>query len=285
MYNRRTTPAQTYLLVDKILDFTIEWAVMLIEQRLPSNDELAENAVVTRGLSKTYGVGDAAVKALDDVTIRLPRGKMTAVIGASGSGKSTFLHCVAGLDDADSGDSWVDGVHVQSLTNKTRPAFRRDKIGFVFQQKGLVPVLTARENIVLPYSLEGREPDWTRFDKIITSLGLADRLEHMPDQLSGGQRQKTALARILLQRPQVMFADEPTGALDVESSSIVLDLLRNELVNEMGVTVIMVTHSVKAAVLADEVVSLSDGKITSVMDSPTAGEIEEALTLASDGKR
>ena len=258
---------------------------MLVEQQSPSNEELTKNAVITRGLSKTYGVGDAAVKALDDVTVRLPRGKMTAIIGASGSGKSTFLHCVAGLDDADSGDSWVDGVHVQSLTDKTRPVFRRDRIGLVFQQHGLVPVLTARENIILPYSLEGREPDWSRFDKIVTKLGLTDRLEHMPDQLSGGQKQKTALARILLQRPQVVFADEPTGALDVESSSIVLDLLRNELVDEMGLTVIMVTHSVKAAVLADEVVSLSDGRVTSVMDSPTAGEIEEALTLTSDGKR
>lgn len=244
-----------------------------------SEKELANDAVITRGLSKTYGTGDAAVKALDNVTITIPRGKMTAIIGASGSGKSTFLHCVAGLDDASSGDSWVDGVHVQSLTNKTQPVFRRDKIGFIFQQYGLVPVLTARENIILPYSLEGREPDWSRFDAIINRLGLADRLEHMPDQLSGGQRQKTALARILLQRPPVVFADEPTGALDVESSNVVLDLLRNELVNELGLTVIMVTHNVKAAGLADTVISLSDGRVTSIMDSPTVREIEEAVTL------
>lgn len=243
----------------------------------PSDAELSENAVIVRGLSKTYGVGDAAVDALTDVSVKLPKGKMTAIVGASGSGKSTFLHCVAGLDDADHGDSWVDGVHVQSLTNKTQPGFRRDRIGFVFQQHGLVPVLTARENIILPYSLEGREPDWRRFDNIVGRLGLDDRLEHMPDQLSGGQRQKTALARVLLQRPPVVFADEPTGALDVESGAIVLDFLRGELVDALGLTVVMVTHNIKAASFADYAISLSDGHVTETMEKPTVEDLEKAV--------
>lgn len=236
-------------------------------------------------LGKTYGEGDAVVHALDDVTLQFPAGRLTAVIGASGSGKSTLLHCIAGFDSPTTGESVVAGQRMQSMPAKLVPEFRRSTVGFVFQSHGLVPVLTVRENILLPYSLAGTEPDWGEFDEIVGELGLADRLEHMPDQLSGGQRQKTAIARVLLQKPRVVFADEPTGSLDVKSSDVVLSLLRDKIVGELGITVIMVTHNISAAMLADHVVALKDGKV--IMDSPMSAvsksDLEQAVSSSSGG--
>lgn len=242
--------------------------------------ETDDRGVSCSHLSKTYGEGEAMVRALDDVSLELPAGRLTAVIGASGSGKSTLLHCIAGFDSPTEGTSVVAGQDIQQMPKKLVPEFRRSAIGFVFQSHGLIPVLTVRENILLPYSLAGADPDWSEFDEIVGDLDLAGRLEHMPDQLSGGQRQKTAIARVLLQKPKVVFADEPTGSLDVKSSSMVLDLLRYRIVDRLGVTVVMVTHNISAAMMADHVVALRDGKV--ILDSPMTGvssvDLEQAVS-------
>lgn len=237
-------------------------------------------------MSKTYGEGEAVVRALDDVSLELPAGRLTAVIGASGSGKSTLLHCIAGFDSPTAGTSVVAGQSIQQMPKKLVPVFRRSAIGFVFQSHGLIPVLTVRENILLPYSLAGVDPDWSEFDEIVGDLDLAGRLEHMPDQLSGGQRQKTAIARVLLQKPKVVFADEPTGSLDVKSSSMVLDLLRHRIVDKLGITVVMVTHNISAAMMADHVVALRDGKV--ILDSPMDGvsgvDLEQAVSNSTGSR-
>ncbi len=234
-------------------------------------------------LCKTYGEGEAAVQALRNVSLQLPAGAMTTVIGASGSGKSTLMHCIAGFDSPTSGSSTVAGEQVQTMPAKRIPEFRRSAIGFVFQQHGLIPILTARENILLPYRLAGADPDWDEFDAIVRELDLASRLEHMPSQLSGGQRQKVAVARVLLQRPKVVFADEPTGSLDVKSSDMVLSLLRDKIVRELGITVVMVTHNISAAMLADHVIALSDGSV--ILDSPMSAvsraDLESAVSTDS----
>ena len=237
-------------------------------------------------MSKTYGEGEAVVRALDDVSLELPVSRLTAVIGASGSGKSTLLHCIAGFDSPTAGTSVVAGQSIQQMPKKLVPVFRRSAIGFVFQSHGLIPVLTVRENILLPYSLSGMDPDWNEFDEIVGDLDLAGRLEHMPDQLSGGQRQKTAIARVLLQKPKVVFADEPTGSLDVKSSSMVLDLLRHRIADKLGITVVMVTHNISAAMMADHVVALRDGKV--ILDSPMDGvsgvDLEQAVSNSTGSR-
>lgn len=234
-------------------------------------------AVRSQDLTKVYGDGESAVMALDKVSLALDSGEMTAVIGASGSGKSTLLHVLSGLDSPTLGDSWVDDVHVQDLKGKKRAKFRREKIGFVFQQHALIPVLTVRENILLENSLNKTKPDPKEFKRIVGVLDLADRLDHLPDQLSGGQRQKTAIARVMMQRPSVVFADEPTGSLDVESSKTVMGLLR-DLVDDLGITVVIVTHSVEAAMTADRVIALSDGRLILDTTHPTINDLEAAVS-------
>lgn len=238
-------------------------------------------AVKAFHVSKQYGSGENAVQALNDVSVDIIEGELTAIIGASGSGKSTFLHTVAGLDDVTSGESWISGVRVQDLRkNASKQArFRRKMIGFVFQQHGLVPVLTVRENILLPESLNRETPDKQYAMNIIKRMGLEDRLDHLPNQLSGGQRQKTAMARVLIQCPEVVFADEPTGSLDMESGRNVLDLIRHELVDRLGITVIMVTHSIDAALMADRVLALRDGSIILDTREPTRAMLEEAVSV------
>ena len=239
-------------------------------------------AVRSQDLTKVYGDGESAVMALDKVSLALAGGEMTAVIGASGSGKSTLLHVLSGLDSPTLGDSWVDDVHVQDLKGKKRAKFRREKIGFVFQQHALIPVLTVRENILLENSLNKTKPDPKEFKRIVGALDLADRLDHLPDQLSGGQRQKTAIARVMMQRPSVVFADEPTGSLDVESSKTVMGLLRN-LVDDLGITVVIVTHSVEAAMTADRVIALSDGRLILDTTHPTINDLEAAVSSHQPG--
>ncbi len=216
--------------------------------------------VVASGVSRRFGAGEAAVDALLDVSTAFDRGRFTAIMGPSGSGKSTLMHILAGLDRPTSGTVILDGKEITSLDDAELTKLRRDKLGFVFQFFNLLPVLDARENILLPLKLAGRDPDQARFDRLVTSIGLTDRLDHRPSQLSGGQQQRVAIARALMSEPAVVFADEPTGNLDSSSSEEVLGLLRTA-VDELGQTVVMVTHDANAAAIADRVLILVDGKI------------------------
>jgi len=226
-------------------------------------------------LCRTYGEGEATVKALDGVSVEFPAGKLTAIMGPSGSGKSTLMHCLAGLDRPTSGTVIVDGTDLSGLDDGELTELRRDKVGFVFQFFNLLPVLDARENILLPLKLAGRDVDHARFDRLVEAVGLGDRLDHRPAQLSGGQQQRVAIARALMSEPAVVFADEPTGNLDSHSSEEVLGLLRTA-VDEFGQTVVMVTHEPAAAAVADRILVLVDGRI--VEDRP-AGTPDEILDL------
>jgi putative ABC transport system ATP-binding protein len=216
-------------------------------------------------LRRVFGEGEAAVTALDGVSVAFPSGGLTAIMGPSGSGKSTLMHLLAGLDRPTSGTVVIDGVDLSTLDDAELTELRRDNVGFVFQFFNLLPVLDARENILLPLKLAGRDPDQARFDQLISAIGLGDRLDHRPAQLSGGQQQRVAIARALMSEPAVVFADEPTGNLDSHSSEEVLSLLRTA-VDELGQTVVMVTHDAIAASVADRVLILVDGKI--VHDGP-----------------
>ena len=211
-------------------------------------------------LRRVYGEGEAAVQALRGVTLEFPAGQFTAIMGPSGSGKSTLMHLLAGLDTPTSGSVTVDGREIGGLGDKALTQLRRDRLGFVFQSFNLVPVLTAEENIMLPLTLAGRKPDREWLTTLIDAVGLGDRLTHRPAELSGGQQQRVAVARALIHRPAVVFADEPTGNLDSRSSDEVLALLR-QAVDEFGQTVVMVTHDANAASAADRIVVLSDGRV------------------------
>jgi putative ABC transport system ATP-binding protein len=220
-------------------------------------------------LGKTYGTGQAAVRALAGVTVIFPRGRFTAVMGPSGSGKSTLMHCMAGLDRPTSGRAFVGGQDIGSLDDAGLTRLRRDRIGFVFQSFNLVPTLTAAENITLPAALAGTRPDRAWLDYLTGQLGIADRLTHRPAELSGGQQQRVACARALINQPDLIFADEPTGNLDSRSSAEVLRFLRRS-VTELGQSVAMVTHDPGAAAYADRVVFLADGAVVDTLDWPTA---------------
>ena len=219
-------------------------------------------AAVTRGLTRTYGTGAAEVHALVDVDLEIPAGRFTAVMGPSGSGKSTLMHCLAGLDSPTSGSVTVAGVEISRLGDTELTRFRRDHLGFVFQAFNLLPMLTARQNILLPLELAGRRADTAWLEQTADVLGIADRLDHRPSELSGGQQQRVALARGLVTRPSVLFADEPTGNLDSRSSAEVLGFLRRS-VRELDQTVVMVTHDAEAAAYADELVRIEDGRVAS----------------------
>jgi putative ABC transport system ATP-binding protein len=218
-------------------------------------------------LQRRYGEGEAAVDALAGVTVAFQTGQYAAIMGPSGSGKSTLMHCLAGLDRPTGGEVVIDGTALSKLDDKRLTELRRDKIGFIFQSFNLLPVLTAEENILLPLSIAGRKPDREWYDRLIDTVGLRDRLTHRPSELSGGQQQRVAVARALVSRPAVVFADEPTGNLDSKASAEVLGLLR-QAVDELGQTVIMVTHDPEAAEVADRLVVLTDGRI--VEDRATA---------------
>jgi putative ABC transport system ATP-binding protein len=228
--------------------------------------------VSTSELRRVYGEGETAVHALRGVTVGFPSGQFAAIMGPSGSGKSTLMHLLAGLDRPTSGSVVVDGSELANLDDRALTRLRRDRLGFVFQAFNLVPVLTAEENILLPLTLAGKKPDKEWLTTLIDAVGLGDRLTHRPAELSGGQQQRVAVARALIHRPAVVFADEPTGNLDSKSSDEVLELLRHA-VDDFGQTVIMVTHDAHAASVADRIVVLNDGGV--VYDG--AGETTEGV--------
>jgi putative ABC transport system ATP-binding protein len=230
----------------------------------------AENA------TKVYGAGETAVRALDDVTVEFPGGRFTAVMGPSGSGKSTLLHCLAGLDTLTSGDVYVGDVELGSLSDRELTLLRRDRIGFVFQSYNLIPTLTALENVTLPTALAGKKPDRVWLDNVVDTVGLRDRLAHRPAELSGGQQQRVAVARALATRPQIVFADEPTGNLDSRAGSEILEFMRTA-VDELSQTIVMVTHDPGAASYADSVVFLGDGRIVDRMNAPTPQSVLDRL--------
>jgi putative ABC transport system ATP-binding protein len=227
-------------------------------------------------LVKTYGKGDAVVRALDGVTIEFGHGQFTAVMGPSGSGKSTLMHCMAGLDSATSGHTFVGDQEIGLLDDAGLTQMRRDRIGFVFQSFNLVPTLTASENITLPADLAGQKVDRAWFDYLVDQLGIRDRLSHRPSEMSGGQQQRAACARALIGRPELIFADEPTGNLDSNSSGEMLAFLRRS-VTEFGQSIVMVTHDPRGAAYADRVVFLADGKVVDELVSPTADSILERM--------
>ncbi|WP_084734518.1 ABC transporter ATP-binding protein [Actinophytocola xinjiangensis] len=228
------------------------------------------------GLTKVYGEGEARVVALDDVTVDFHSGQFTAIMGPSGSGKSTLMHCVAGLDTPSSGRVRLGEVDLSGLSDDQLTAVRRDRVGFVFQAFNLLPTLTALENITLPLDLAGRRPDPALVDAIVAAVGLGDRLGHRPAQLSGGQQQRVACARALVTSPDVVFADEPTGALDSRSSAALLALLRRG-VDEFGRTVVLVTHDPAAAAYADRVLFLADGRLAGELTEPTANRVLDRM--------
>jgi len=236
----------------------------------------APPAVVATEVTKVYGSGDAAVHALRGVSIGFARGAFTAIMGPSGSGKSTLMHCLAGLDTVDGGSVTLGGVEITGLSDRQLTQLRRDRVGFVFQSFNLLPTLTAEQNMLLPLELAGRRPDRQWMDHVVRTIGLNDRLSHRPSELSGGQQQRVACARALLPRPEVIFADEPTGNLDSRSGSEVLGFLRSS-VREMGQTIVMVTHDPVAASYADRVVFLRDGRVTAEMAQPTPETVLDAL--------
>ncbi|MEW6153247.1 MAG: ABC transporter ATP-binding protein [Actinomycetota bacterium] len=238
---------------------------------LPTTLDDRRTAVAARAVSatKVYGRGDTAVRALDGVDLEIAGGAFTAVMGPSGSGKSTLLHCLAGLDTLTSGQVFVGDLELGALSDAALTRARRERIGFVFQGFNLVPTLTARENIVLPSRLAGARPDEDWVGQVVATVGLGDRLDHRPSQLSGGQQQRVAVARALASRPQVVFADEPTGNLDSRAGAEVLRLLR-EAADRFGQTVVMVTHDPVAAAWADDAVFLVDGRIVDRLERPTA---------------
>jgi putative ABC transport system ATP-binding protein len=233
-------------------------------------------AIRSAGLRKVYGRGETGVTALREVDVSFGQGAFTAIMGPSGSGKSTLMHCLAGLDAATAGQVWLGDTELTSLNDAQLTRLRRDRIGFVFQSFNLLPVLDARANVLLPLNLAGRKPDQAWFHDVIGRLGLADRLGHRPSELSGGQQQRVAIARALLPRPDVVFADEPTGNLDSRSGAEVLSLLRSS-VRETGQTVVMVTHDPVAACYADRVVLLADGRLAGEIVSPTTDSVLDAL--------
>jgi putative ABC transport system ATP-binding protein len=230
------------------------------------------SAARTEGVSKLYGTGDATVAALDDVTVGLDRGRFTAIMGPSGSGKSTLLHMLAGLDRPTSGEVYLGDTEITRLGDKALTLLRRDRIGFIFQSFNLLPTMTAAENIVLPMRIAGRKPDKQWVASIVETVGLGGRLDHRPTQLSGGQQQRVAAARALASKPEIVFADEPTGALDSRSGTELLTFLRTA-VDELGQTVVMVTHDPTAASYADRVLFLADGHIVAEAQQPTAEEV------------
>jgi len=225
---------------------------------------------------KTYGEGDAAVHALAGVTVEFPAHEFTAIMGPSGSGKSTLMQCVAGLDRLSSGETYIGETPLSTLDKTALTLLRRDQLGFIFQQYNLIPTLTAEENILLPLTLAGEEPDRSWFDEIVSTVNLTDRLGNLPSQLSGGQQQRVAVARALVPRPAIVFADEPTGALDSRTGIEMLSFMRRA-VDDTGQTIVMVTHDPHAASYANNVLFLADGQIIDSMPNPTAERVLDRM--------
>ncbi len=230
---------------------------------------------------KVYGVGDSQVRALDGITIAFEAGKYTAIMGPSGSGKSTLMHCLAGLDSLTSGAVYIGDTYLASLNDRQLTELRREKVGFVFQSYNLIPTLNARENILLPLMLGGDDGDKAWIDEVVKTVGLADRLKHRPSELSGGQQQRVAVARALAAKPDIIFADEPTGNLDSHSGAEILDFMRRA-VREYGQTIVMVTHDPNAASYSDRVVFLNDGRIVDEMTDPTSEHVLDRIKAFGD---
>jgi putative ABC transport system ATP-binding protein len=226
--------------------------------------------------TKLYGSGPTAVRALDQATVRIPRARLTAIMGPSGSGKSTLMHCMAGLDTLTEGRAVIGDLDLAELSDTELTVLRRDRVGFVFQAFNLLPTLSAEANIVLPLTLAKTRPDRDWFDRVVSTVGLTDRLRHRPSELSGGQLQRVAVARALITRPDICFADEPTGNLDSQSGAEVLGFLR-QAVDELGQTVVMVTHDPGAASYADSVTFLADGQVVDEMPEPTAQRVLDRM--------
>src|SRR4051812_18547034 len=236
-------------------------------------------AVRADELTKVYGTESSQVVALDHVSVDFARTQFTAIMGPSGSGKSTLLHCLAGLDTPTSGSVWLGDTEITTLNDRDLTLLRRDRVGFIFQAFNLLPTLTAAQNITLPLDIAGRKPDKEWAERVIETVGLGDRLEHRPTELSGGQQQRVAAARALTTRPDVVFADEPTGALDSTSAGELLSFL-GQATHEFGQTIVMVTHDATAAAYADRVIFLADGRIVDEMADPTAeGVLDFMKTL------
>jgi len=241
----------------------------------------ATNGAIVRcaGLSRRYGEGEAAVDALRDVDLEFPRGELTAIVGPSGSGKSTLMHVLAGLDRPTGGKAWIDGTEITGLDDDDLTRIRRDKLGFVFQFFNLIPVLDAAENIGLPLRIAGKEVDQGWLKELLELVGLSDRADHRPAELSGGQQQRVAVARALVSRPAVVFADEPTGNLDSRSSAGILELLR-KAVDDFGQTVVMVTHDPRVASIAKRIIVLTDGQVAHDRQVTSADEVLELMQSA-----
>jgi putative ABC transport system ATP-binding protein len=239
----------------------------------PPTADLAARAV---DASKVYGQGEAEVRALDHISVDFASHQFTAIMGPSGSGKSTLLHCLAGLDRLTAGHVWLGDLDVTTLHEKDLTRVRRDRLGFVFQTFNLIPTLTALENIVLPMSLAGTDPDQAWLDQVIDIVGLRSRLSHRPSELSGGQQQRVAVARALASRPQIVFADEPTGNVDSRAGAEILTFM-SDVVRDHGQTIVMVTHDPVAAGYAGRVVFLADGKIVDELNAPTADGIIDMM--------
>ena len=230
---------------------------------------------------KDYGEGEAIVHALDGVTVSFERARFSAIMGPSGSGKSTLMHCLAGLDRLTAGRVFIGDTYLDTLSDSDLTELRRDTVGFVFQAFNLIPTLSAGENITLPMDLAGRKPDAEWLDNVVGTVGLADRLDHRPSELSGGQQQRVAVARALASRPEIIFADEPTGNLDSRSGTDILTFMR-AAVDELGQTIVMVTHDPNAAGWADRVVFLADGRIVDEMAAPTAESVIDYMKHFGD---
>src|SRR5580693_810864 len=250
--------------------------IVTLTDQAPAAPREGTPAAHSVDLRKTYGSGDAIVHALAGVNVTFQRGRFTAVMGPSGSGKSTLMHCMAGLDRPSSGQVFVGDMELGRLDDTGLTQMRRDRIGFVFQSFNLVPTLTAAENITLPIDLAGKKLDQDWFDYLVSQLGISDRLTHRPNEMSGGQQQRCACARALINRPDLIFADEPTGNLDSNSTQEVLGFLKRS-VTEFGQSVVMVTHDPHGAAYADRVVFLADGDIVDELHGPTADSVLERM--------
>ncbi len=245
---------------------------------MPPTKTVAARAV---GATKVYGTGETVVRALNAVDVEFVRAEYTAIMGPSGSGKSTLLHCLAGLDSLTSGHVYIGDVDLSSLSDKQVTKIRRDRLGFVFQSYNLIPTLDAMENITLPMALAGRDPDAAWLDRVINTVGLRDRLHHRPSELSGGQQQRVAVARALANRPDIIFADEPTGNLDSRASAEILAFMQ-QAVREFEQTIVMVTHDPLAASYSDRVIFLVDGRIVDELRDPTADAILDLMRKLGD---
>jgi putative ABC transport system ATP-binding protein len=241
----------------------------------------ATAAATTVDAVKVYGTGESVVRALDGVNVQFAKGVYSAIMGPSGSGKSTLMHCIAGLDRLTSGRALIGDTDLSTLHDRELTVLRRDKVGFIFQAYNLIPTLDAYENITLPLALAGRKPDQAWLDSVIDTVGLRPRLRHRPSELSGGQQQRVAVARALASRPEIIFADEPTGNLDSRASAEILDFMQRA-VRDLGQTIVMVTHDPTAASYANRVVFLNDGRIVDEMTEPTADRVLDRLKRLGD---